>query len=75
MDMRDITVKVMFDYESMVWVASSDDLPGLNTWATTPDELERKVNIMICELASNLLDVPNIIPYHLQRYAQRRDCA
>lgn len=43
-------VTAEWDSEAGVWVASSDDVPGLATEAESPNELARKLNIMIPEL-------------------------
>ncbi|WP_207456508.1 DUF1902 domain-containing protein [Azospirillum sp. SYSU D00513] len=45
-----IFVRAEWDSEASVWVAVSDDVPGLVTEAETPDELERKLGVMIPEL-------------------------
>jgi len=38
-----IQVKALWDEESGVWVATSDDVPGLVTEAETSEELIRKL--------------------------------
>jgi predicted RNase H-like HicB family nuclease len=43
-------VKVIWDNEAEVWVAESDDIPGLITEAETQAELESKLRIMVPEL-------------------------
>ncbi|MFQ5953696.1 MAG: DUF1902 domain-containing protein [Kiloniellales bacterium] len=45
-----IIVRAKWDPEAKVWVASSDDVPGLVTEAETPTELEKKLQVMIPEL-------------------------
>ena len=45
-----ILVRAEWDPEAGVWVATSDDVPGLVTEAETPDELQRKLRVMIPEL-------------------------
>jgi predicted RNase H-like HicB family nuclease len=45
-----ILVRAEWDPEAGVWVATSDDVPGLVTEAETPDELQRKLLVMIPEL-------------------------
>ena len=45
-----ITVTAEWDPEAAVWVATSDDLPGLVTEAATQEELWRKLTVMIPEL-------------------------
>jgi Domain of unknown function (DUF1902) len=46
---RSIIVRVEWDDEAKVWVATSDDI-GLATEAETQDELEKKSLGMIAEL-------------------------
>lgn len=43
-------VTAFWDAEAQIWVAESDDVPGLATGATTLDELVGKLNVMIPEL-------------------------
>ena len=45
-------VHAQWDDEANVWVASSDDVPGLVTEAATTEELVLKLKIMIPELMS-----------------------
>lgn len=39
-----------WDSEAGVWVATSDDVPGLVTEAATMDELVRKLQVMVPEM-------------------------
>ena len=48
--MRRIEVKAEWDSEAKVWVATSEDLPGLVTEAETVEALQRKLTVMIPEL-------------------------
>ena len=50
--MRDnaIVVHAFWDEEAGVWVATSDDVPGLVTEAETQDELLAKLHVLIPEL-------------------------
>ena len=43
-------VKAEWDSEAAVWVASSDDVPGLATGADTFEELIEKLKVVIPEL-------------------------
>jgi predicted RNase H-like HicB family nuclease len=43
-------VKAIWDNEAEVWVAESEDIPGLITEAETQAELEYKLRIMVPEL-------------------------
>lgn len=45
-----ITVNAEWDAEAKVWVATSDDVPGLITEAGTVEALAEKLAIMIPEL-------------------------
>lgn len=64
-----IFVKAVWDPEVEVWVATSDDVPGLATEADTREALLEKLKVMIPELleANDMLpdaDIPEI-PFHL----------
>ena len=67
--MRTLIVEAEWDAEAKVWVATSDDVPGLATEADTIDALRSKLEIMIPELlaANGALPegVPDI-PYELR---------
>lgn len=67
--MKDIHVKAFWDSEAEVWVATSDDVPGLVTEAADADELIGKLRAMIPELleANGLLDQDEAvdIPMHI----------
>ena len=43
-------VRAFWDDEAGIWLAESDDVPGLATGATTLDELVQKLAVMIPEL-------------------------
>jgi len=45
-----IEVRADWDSEAQVWVATSDDVPGLATEAPTVEALKQKLSIMIPEL-------------------------
>ena len=55
---RVISVKAIWDEDAQVWVATSEDVPGLATEADTLEELTEKLKIMIPELleANGMLD-------------------
>jgi predicted RNase H-like HicB family nuclease len=61
------TVHCTWDPEAAVWVATSDDVPGLATGADTLDTLVDKLKVVIPELleANGLLPVdrPGDIPF------------
>jgi predicted RNase H-like HicB family nuclease len=66
---KDINVEAFWDEEGHVWVASSNDVPGLITEADTMEHLMQKLKIVIPELlhANGLLNEPGTIdiPIHL----------
>jgi predicted RNase H-like HicB family nuclease len=71
------TVHCDWDDEAEVWVATSDDVPGLATGADTPDALVQKLKLVIPELleANGLLsaDEPGDIPFAI--IAERHELA
>ena len=64
-----VCVKANWDKEVQVWVATSEDVPGLVTEAETLEQLIKKLQIMIPELlqANGLLgeDEQYEIPFRL----------
>ena len=50
MPTKQITVHAEWDAEASVWVATSDDVPGLITEADTVEALADKLTVMIPEL-------------------------
>ena len=50
MKARAFHVQAVWDEEAAVWVATSDDVPGLVTEADSCEELEAKLKVMIPEL-------------------------
>ena len=64
---KEFIVRAIWDGEAAVWVASSDDVPGLVTEAETIDQLLRKLQVMIPELleANGVLDDRDEIPFTL----------
>jgi predicted RNase H-like HicB family nuclease len=48
--MRKIVIQASWDDEARVWVATSEDVPGLVTEADTAEELEKKLCVMVPEL-------------------------
>lgn len=45
-----LEIHAVWDDEAKVWVATSEDVPGLATEAETSDELVEKLKILIPEL-------------------------
>jgi len=63
-----IHVQASWDPEAKVWVASSDDVPGLITEANTTAALEERLKSMIPELLleNGVIDKhQDFIPFHL----------
>lgn len=59
-------VHATWDPEARVWVAESDDVPGLVTEADTLDALLAKLSVMIPELLeANDGDLPEDVPFEL----------
>jgi len=48
--MNRYVIQALWDDEAKIWVAESDDVPGLATGAPTLDELISKLIVMIPEL-------------------------
>ena len=47
---RDLVVKVLWDAEAGVWVATSDDVPGLVTESKTFEAMLKKLRSLVPEL-------------------------
>jgi len=66
---KTIRVESIWDEEAQVWVATSDDVPGLITEADTSEQLIEKLQVLIPELfrANGLINEndPSDIPLHL----------
>jgi predicted RNase H-like HicB family nuclease len=45
-----ITIKAVWDSEAKVWVAESEDVPGLITEAESSDALLEKLRVLVPEL-------------------------
>lgn len=54
----EFTVKAFWDGEAGVWVAESDDVPGLVTEADTVEHLIAKLRVMVPEL----LEANGVVP-------------
>lgn len=50
MKKTNIFVRALWDKEAGVWVATSEQVPGLVAEADTAEELEQKLSVMIPEL-------------------------
>ena len=64
--MNEYHVFAIWDEEAKVWVATSDDVPGLATEAETVELLLTKLRVMIPELLIlSGCKVESEIPFHL----------
>lgn len=69
-----IHVHAQWDAEASVWVAESDDVPGLVTEAETLEALSDKLRVLIPELAQeNGLPSPSNDGYPFHLSAERDD--
>ncbi len=60
------SIRAEWDDESQVWVATSDDVPGLATEAETMEQLIRKLKIVIPELLeANGVAASQEVPFEL----------
>ncbi len=63
---KPLFVQADWDDEANVWVADSDDVPGLATEAETVEALVAKLKVMIPELLDmNSLPSDNQMPFEL----------
>jgi len=66
---KTISVEAIWDGEAQVWVATSDDVPGLITEADTSEQLIKKLQVLIPELlqANGIINEhePFNIPLHI----------
>jgi predicted RNase H-like HicB family nuclease len=62
-----LNVRAVWDKDAAVWIATSDDIPGLITEADTIDQMLAKLKTMIPELleANGVLDDLDEIPFNL----------
>jgi len=63
-----IHIKAIWDKDAQVWVATSEDVPGLVTEADTLEQLIKKLQVIIPELlkANGLLgNNETKVPFHL----------
>jgi len=66
MDRKPLFIRAEWDEEAMVWVATSDDVPGLATEAVTMEALIDKLKVMIPELLiANNAAVDDEVPFEI----------
>lgn len=68
----DYVVKAEWDAEAKVWVATSDDIPGLVTEAATWDELVRRILAVVPELLSDKLEPETEVPVSVMAQQNER---
>ncbi len=63
---KPLFIRAEWDEEAMVWVATSDDVPGLATEAATMEALVEKLKVMIPELLmANNADFGDEVPFEI----------
>lgn len=76
-DQEAISVKAIWDNEARVWVASSDDVPGLITESANLEDLVQKLKTLIPELLEANGSISKFksteIPFHL--FSERSEIA
>ena len=66
MNTKPLFVRAEWDSEALVWVATSDDVPGLATESDTLENLIHKLKIVIPELLeANGMDQVQETPFEL----------
>jgi hypothetical protein len=81
MRIKQITVNAEWDPEAKVWVATSNDVPGLITEADTVEALTEKLSVMVPELlqangtlvGESLREVPINLIAHREQLISLRD--
>lgn len=81
MGTKQITVNAEWDPEAKVWVATSDDVPGLITEANTVEALAEKLSVVIPELLeanralvdSSVRELPINLIAHREQLISLRD--
>lgn len=74
---RLIIVKAAYDAEAGVWYVEDSDLPGMNAWAPTVQELSEKLPAVVLDLLEqdgendDLDDVPIEIIAHMRTRVRR----
>ena len=63
---KPLFIRAEWDEEALVWVATSDDVPGLATEAVTMEDLIGKLKVMIPELLmANNTVVEDEVPFEI----------
>jgi predicted RNase H-like HicB family nuclease len=63
---KPLFIRAEWDEEAKVWVATSDDVPGLATEAVTMEALTEKLKVMIPELLmANNVSFQDEVPFEI----------
>jgi predicted RNase H-like HicB family nuclease len=63
---KPLFIRAEWDEEAKVWVATSDDVPGLATEAVTMEALREKLKVMIPELLmANNVSFQDEVPFEI----------
>jgi predicted RNase H-like HicB family nuclease len=63
---KPLFIRAEWDEEANVWVATSDDVPGLATEAVTMEALREKLKVMIPELLmANNVSFQDEVPFEI----------
>ena len=66
MTVKPFFVRAEWDEEAAVWVATSDDVPGLATEETTMEGLVKKLRVIIPELLkANNVKTADSVPFEI----------
>lgn len=66
MEGKPLFIRAEWDEEAKVWVATSDDVPGLATEAVTMEALREKLKVMIPELLmANNVSFQDEVPFEI----------
>ena len=66
MTIKPLFIRVEWDDEACVWVATSDDVPGLATEQDTMEDLIKKLKILIPELLeANSITTGSEVPFEI----------
>ncbi|MEA3240770.1 MAG: DUF1902 domain-containing protein [Pseudomonadota bacterium] len=66
MTIKPLFIRVEWDDDACVWVATSDDVPGLATEQETMENLIKKLKILIPELLeANKITIGSEVPFEI----------
>ena len=70
---REFKVVVEWDYDAAVWVATSTDVAGLVVQGETPDDIVRKVRLVIPALTETGVEADDTIHFTFRRKERAKD--